>query len=232
MAGDGCYNIRNIFGFNLYMVSSIILVSMVLMRVLYYILRNAIKPDFVKYLLWCLLEMMVVSFFVALYITLIDKTSDHFFLESWMRTFWLLISSLAVPYALLYTVYYIRELNTVPEVDEGARIKFYDSRHILKFVTTGSSILYVRADENYVEINYLDNGRIRKYQLRNTLKSVGQLCAKAGLVRAHRSYLVNPSHVTMLKKEKNGLLYAAFDNGVTETVPVSKKYYEALSSVL
>lgn len=228
--GTGLYHISDMFSFNLIMVSTILLVELILSRVLFFILRKAIKPSPAKYIMWCVFEVLVCCFFVALYITLISQDGDY--LENLLRSVLCLFSVLIYPYLGLYAVYTIHDYDTNDDTDDSSRVKFYDSRHILKFITLSSSLLYIRAAENYLDIFYLDNGTVRKYQLRNSMKSIESLCSKYGLVRAHRSYYVNPSHITLLKKDSNGLFFAELDSGATEQIPVSKKYYGVLSSVL
>lgn len=228
--GTGLYHISNMFSFNLIIVSTILLVVLVLSRVLFFILRRVIKPSASRYLMWCVFEVLVCCFFVALYITLISQDNDYF--ENLLRSVLYMFSVLVYPYLGLYAVYTIHDYDAREDADDGARVKFYDSRHILKFITLSSSLLYIRAAENYLDIFYLDNGVVKKYQLRNSMKSIEALCSKYGLVRAHRSYYVNPSHITMLKKDSNGMFFADLDSGATEQIPVSKKYYSVLSSVL
>ena len=53
-----------------------------------------------------------------------------------------------------------------------------------------------------------------------------------GLVRCHRSYFVNPAHVELLKKDASGYALAQLDCEGAKNIPVSKKYYDALVSLL
>ena len=53
-----------------------------------------------------------------------------------------------------------------------------------------------------------------------------------GLVRCHRSYFVNPAHVELLKKDESGYALAHLDCDGAKNIPVSKKYYDSLVSLL
>ena len=63
------------------------------------------------------------------------------------------------------------------------------------------------------------------------MKKIDELVSRYGLVRCHRSFLINPSHVKMLKKGKEGVLQAELDE-CPALVPVSKRYYDNLASLL
>ena len=64
------------------------------------------------------------------------------------------------------------------------------------------------------------------------MKSIETLCAKNSLVRCHRSYFVNPSHIKMLRKDENGLVFADIDTPETTSVPVTKRYYANVTNLL
>jgi DNA-binding LytR/AlgR family response regulator len=51
-------------------------------------------------------------------------------------------------------------------------------------------------------------------------------------VRCHRSFYVNPAHVTVLRKETGSQVYAELDVEGMPSIPVSKRYYDALANLL
>ena len=61
------------------------------------------------------------------------------------------------------------------------------------------------------------------------MKSIEELCAEFGLLRCHRSYYVNPVHIKALRKERDGVILAELDVDMAQDVPVTKRYYDALS---
>ena len=111
-------------------------------------------------------------------------------------------------------------------------MRFYDDKHNLKIVLMPEAILYITAEENYVNIFYQDNGKLRNYVLRSSMKALDELCQDNGMVRCHRSYYVNPSHVKVLRKEKEGIIYAEMDASEIIHIPVSKRYYDRLAELL
>ena len=64
------------------------------------------------------------------------------------------------------------------------------------------------------------------------MKSIDELCQDNGLVRCHRSYFVNPAYVKVLRKEKEGVIYAEMETKDIVHVPVSKRYYDRLAELL
>ena len=55
--------------------------------------------------------------------------------------------------------------------------------------------------------------------------------ALVGVVRCHRSYYVNKTHVQALQKDRE-FTYAVLDVPSASRVPVSKNYYEQITSLL
>ena len=102
----------------------------------------------------------------------------------------------------------------------------------MKLVVTAESLLYIVASDNYVDIHYMSNGRITKYSLRNSMRSIEELCMQNNLIRCHRSYYVNPSHVKVLRKDREGVVYAELDAREEMHIPVTKKYYDRLAEML
>ncbi len=84
----------------------------------------------------------------------------------------------------------------------------------------------------FSNIYYAENGKLRSYVLRSSMKALDELCQDHGMVRCHRSYYVNPRHVTVLRKDKEGVVYAELDSSEAMRIPVTKRYYDRLSEML
>lgn len=221
------------FGVHLTLISCIILVSEIIIRLLYYILP--MKLNYALYVFWCIGEMVFMSFFTALYIwrALYPEIP---YLEIVLSSFQLISLTLIVPYVVLglsiRTYEYHEKSLIAHEPLSQKRIRFYDSRHNLKLVLMPHTILYLSSDENYVNIFYIENDKMRKFVLRSSMKAIEEVCIENGLIRCHRSYLINPSHVKVLRKEQDGIVYAELEAPEMLHIPVTKRYYEALSSLL
>lgn len=220
------------FGVHLTITSCIVLLSIIIARLLYYYLP--MKMNYSLYIFWCLGEVIFSAFFVALYIWLVLQKPLPYF-ETFATSFKYLSLTLVIPYVILALSLRLYEATVKSEdtdSDTLQRMRFYDDKHNLKIVLMPEAILYITAEENYVNIFYHDNGKLRNYVLRSSMKALDELCQDNGMVRCHRSYYVNPSHVKVLRKEKEGIIYAEMDANEIIHIPVSKRYYDRLSELL
>lgn len=220
------------FGVHLTIVSCIILLSVIITRLLYYFIP--LKINYTIYAFWCLTETIFMSFFVALYLWLVlNKPMPYFEL---LTTFYrYLFFTLIFPYiilALSIRLYDYHEKSLQPEENSTQRMRFYDNYHNLKIVLMPQSVLYIAAEENYVSIYYFDNGKIKEYVLRNSMKAIDEICQDNGLVRCHRSFYINPVHVKVLRRDKDGVMFAELDAADVRHIPVSKTYYSRLADML
>lgn len=119
----------------------------------------------------------------------------------------------------------IERLADSPPSSDNSRnmIPFYDDKGILKFSVMKENLLYLESAENYVNICYLNKGKVSKYLLRDTLKKMEESFIGTEIVRCHRSYIVNFEKVKVIRKDKDGLKLE-FDNPSMADIPVSKTY--------
>ena len=140
-------------------------------------------------------------------------------------------ATLSYPYimfALLFAV--IR-----PDEDAVAEedlVRFADNTGRLKLVIAHDVILFIEAQENYVSIHYMEGEKMKEYSLRQSMRGIEDMMSKHGIIRCQRSYFVNPRHVKVLRRDKEGFIQAELDIANSKPVPVSPKYYEQLSKML
>ena len=220
------------FAVHLTIFSCIVLLSIIATRVLYYFLR--LQINYALYACWCLAEVLLMALFSALYLWLVLYPTTPY-LEVVSTAFKFLALVLVIPYSIMalgMVVYKYKYLALNQDTASTRRIRFYDSKHNLKIVLTPDSILYITAEINYVTITYNDNGNERDYTLRASMKSIDEICQDNGLVRCHRSYFINPSYVKVLRKDKEGVIFAEMDSKNMIRIPVSKTYYDHLAELL
>lgn len=219
------------FGVHVTILSCIIFASVIIARILYYYLP--LKLNYTLYVFWCLLEIIFTSFFAALYLWLVlDKPMPYF--DILAVSFKYIFLTTLTPYAILALSIRVHDYNTKESdpISNTRRMRFYDSNHNLKLVVMSDTVLYIAAEENYIHVFYLDNDKVKSYVLRSSMKAVDELCLSNGLVRCHRSYYINPSHVKVLRKDKEGVVYAVLDADDVRDIPVSKKFYNNLADLL
>ena len=225
---------KELFIDNLIFTSFILLGVMVVSRVLLYLLRNELDLNWPLYILWCLGEIVVAGLFWS--ILLGNEWGDAVPYLTVLYTGILSLLGIAIfPYAIITLSIQIYALSGGEQMaieDEKTLIRFHDDQKRLKFIVSSPAILYIESEDNYVHIVHLDNGRVKDFTLRSSMRALEELLGKHGLVRCHRSYFVNPNHVEMVKKDVNGYALAELDRSGLQPVPVSRKYYETLSSLL
>ncbi|MBQ0124084.1 MAG: LytTR family transcriptional regulator [Bacteroidales bacterium] len=222
------------FGFHLVMLSCIVLVCALISRLILYVLLRRRDAEGLHDAVWCLAEAVVISFFVALY-TLLFKGDEGGYFDVLGDCFKFVTCTLFYPYAFIYMIGLVKtkneELERKEKASDNSLIKFYDEHKRLKLSVAPSAILYVKSEFNYVKIHYLDAGKVKKYMLRTSMKSLAEIDSKC-LVRCQRSYFVNPEHVTVLRKDAEGFIYAEMNIPDVPAVPVSKQYYATLAALL
>jgi len=90
-----------------------------------------------------------------------------------------------------------------------------------------NDLVYVKADDNYVEVSFLNNGALKKQLIRSKLSKVEGTFPE--LLRTHRSYLINPFHFLQFKTiegKRNLQLTSEI------IVPISKTYSEKVTGQL
>lgn len=219
---------------NLIFTSLILLGVMVLSRMLLYLLRNILDLNWTLYILWCALEIVVAGLFWSILLGIEWAPAVPYF--SVMTTCILYLAGITVfPYIIItqaIQLHVIGMAKQAPPQDEKTLIRFHDDQKRLKFIISSPAILYIEAEDNYVHIVHLDNGKVKDYSLRSSMRALEDLLSKHGMVRCHRSYFVNPDHVELVKKDVNGYALAQLDRSGLDPVPVSKKYYDSLSALL
>jgi hypothetical protein len=139
---------------------------------------------------------------------------------------------LLLPYSVLWLYFswrdkkqQIEKLADSPSSSDNSRnmVPFYDDKGILKLSVMKENLLYLESAENYVNICYLNKGKVSKYLLRDTLKKMEESFSGTEIVRCHRSYIVNFEKVKVIRKDKDGLKLE-FDYPSMTDIPVSKTY--------
>ena len=96
------------------------------------------------------------------------------------------------------------------------------------FKVEKNKIVYIKSEDNYVYVFYLDKDALNNKMLRSTLSNIQNQVPF--LLKTHRSYLVNPKYIEKLKgNSQNAKLYLS-KNEIK--IPVSKTYYSAIKNAV
>ena len=221
------------YTFNITILYCILLGSVAITRLVLYLLRRRFVPSGLNYSVWCLGEVVVAALFGALYVTLMADGAIGYF-ECVGAVVGRLCGIVIFPYVMLFLSFELRAANLSGDeaVDSAKLIKFYDEYQKLRFVIASDAVIFLRSEENYVNIHYTDGGKTKKFVLRSSMRALEVLMASHGLVRCPRSYFLNPDQVTMLRKESSGMVVAELNVEGLEPVPISRKYQDEVTRLL
>lgn len=94
-----------------------------------------------------------------------------------------------------------------------------------------NELICLEACGNYVKVNYIQEGTVRQKLLRTTIRQVEDVLQEYPLiVRCHRAFLVNITHVVSVKGNSQG--YKLSFPGLADEVPVSRAYTREVKSRL
>ena len=188
-----------------------------------------------QYLIWIFAEILFMALAYAMFEKLFLKDT-RFFADLVRNSSRNTALVLLLPYSILWLYFswqdkkeQIERLADYQPLSDNTRnmIPFYDDKGILKFSIKKENLLYLESAENYVNICYLNKGKVSKYLLRDTLKKIEETFSGTEIIRCHRSYMVNFEKVKVVRKDKDGLKLE-FDNPSVTDIPVSKTYVNSV----
>ena len=215
--------------FNVLMLMCILIGVLCASRIPMTACRAHLHLTWFRYILWSLAEIVVFACFAALYMALMY--GDYGYFPALGQCMVLTVATITYPYLLIASI--VSALHPrEEEVKENDLVRFADNTGRLKLVIANNVLLYIEAQENYVNIHYLEGEAAKEYSLRQSMRGIEELMDKHGIVRCQRSYFVNPRHVKVLRRDKEGIIHAELDVNAVKPVPVSPKYYDQLSQML
>ena len=195
------------------------------------------------YSLWIAAEVLAISFSFTLLEVLIFNDQREFLQLlkfSFVNTFWVLF----IPYTLAWLFFSWRDkdrrLKAIAQYrDQGGKmpdnvpqpmVNFFDTKGDVKFSVKTQDLVYLKGADNYLTIHYIDGEKMGTYMIRSTFKAVEDNLKDLGIVRCHRSYMVNRRHVKLYQKGKDGFV-VKLDTNPPVDIPVSKNYVSDISGL-
>ena len=213
-----------------------------------HLMRSADNFTVGHYIVWNLLEMLVVALLYSFFTVegdkfgIINLTDNMGFWRLLLSAIVYTVISLGVPYVVSAQYFMLDEKdntirlmnygNVVSDVPlspgEERRITLFDNSGVLKFSINPDNLFFIESDDNYIQVWYTDNtGEMKKYMLRCRLKTVEESFSESELVRCHRKYIINIRKVRVLASERDGYS-VELDSDATPRIPVSKTYEQAV----
>lgn len=221
------------FTFNLTILFCIVLVSISMTRVWLYLIgrfRHVSRP---VYAVWCIGETVVASLFISLYMALMKREPTPFF--DIVGGSLAMMSSISIyPYGIIWMgiELYSKTREEVPVQEDNSLIRFHDEYKKLRLVIAPEAVIFIKSEENYVQIHYEDQGKTKKFVLRSSMRALEDILTRHGLVRCHRSYFINPAYIRIVHRDTTGLIVAELKIENFESIPISRKYHEAITRLL
>ncbi|MBP3426547.1 MAG: LytTR family transcriptional regulator [Rikenellaceae bacterium] len=221
--------------------SSVVLIGFIIVMISRIGMHQYLKQHSLKayaYIIWVLCEVLAMSLtFTAM--TLIFNMQDDVweaFTNSLLNTTLVLI----IPYTLCLTFFALQEKNRQIKRLAGIRheramaqglVSFYDERGELRLSVRHDHLLLLEAADNYVCVWYMSYGEPKKVMVRNSLKRLSQQLDGTGIIRCHRSYMVNIDQVKVVRREKDGAMLDLGIEGIP-SIPISQTYNESVTQWL
>lgn len=220
---------------------SIEIVVVLISRLSMLLARSKHQLSYTGFVIWELIEGVAITMFCALFVWLIDKRS-MIYVDLLPKMFLITCSILLFPYVITALISELKDRDTRLAKDivtiekyasgqigrEDSTLPFTDEKKTLKLAVTANAILYVEAADNYVNICYLNNDKLIHFPLRNSMRSIEQICESNNIVRCHRSYYVNLRKVRAIQKGPDGL-FAELTYAAAPHIPVSTTYSETVT---
>ena len=222
---------QGLFSFNVTIISCILLGVMTLSRVLMAVTGRHSALSRMSWRLWHVAELVGMSLFVSLYLTLMYKGQYTYYGLAGVSMSFLTLT-LVYPYTILYLVWNAIAAKEEAPVEDDTLMRFRDQQKQVRLIIASAAVLYIEAKENYVIVKYKDGDTVKEYTLRSSMIALEELMRKHGLVRCQRSYYINPVHVKVLRKDKEGVITAELTTPNLKAIPVSPRYYDALANLL
>ena len=137
-----------------------------------------------------------------------------------------------IPYIIIFLALEVKEKNAriqqlMGEIDiqksAPERFNFYDEKGELRLSVQPELVYYLEGADNYVIIHHLNDTKMERTMIRNTLKNLAWHFRNQGLIRCSRSYIVNIMKVQMLRKV-DGEVMLDFGSNKIPPIAVSKGY--------
>ncbi|MDP3451972.1 MAG: LytTR family DNA-binding domain-containing protein [Bacteroidales bacterium] len=224
--------------FMFFVYSSLVILTGVLVviisRIIMYLYSRRHPVSYWKYSIWVLSEITFMSLFYTIYTLSIsrDKDTMEVFQSSFINTALVLL----LPYTVLWFYFGWKESSSkleiiekegIPDEISPRNITLKDEKGVLRLSVNSSDLLYIESSDNYVVIYYSNKGKIKKYLLRNTLKSIERDLTGGRVVRCHRSTLVNLERVKVIRRDREGLFLEMDIDGVPD-LSVSASYQKII----
>lgn len=184
---------------------------------------------------YVLSEILIISAFYVAFTKLASSDSIEV-IPILIKAFCCITLIMIIPYTISFLYGTVKGLNRVLQENENKKqsghhlVNLRDLKGKIKLSITSNSLLYVSSEDNYVKIIYEQSGNVESIMIRTTTKNLEENFG-SGLIRCHRSYLVNVIRVKLFNNDRENM-YIILDNEKVNPIPVSRSYREIIEGAL
>jgi hypothetical protein len=225
-----------------FLISGVMVIAGILIlafsRVIMYILAKHLHLAYWRYFTWIVVEIAIIALLYSFTAKFGYKLIKDF-IELFYTAFLYTALVLFLPYAVTWLYFALQDAENMIKkitteesfVDFGSDLlHFKDDKENLCFSVSLDNLLFIESADNYLEINYLSKGKIARFILRNSMKTIEEKFCTKPLLRCHRSYIINIEKIKVLRKDRNGV-FLVFDIEGIPDIPVSKSYIEKITQI-
>ena len=197
--------------------------------------------------IWKVLEEIIfnlififLSIIIGFYYTeiIINKNPERLNLPHFLGWFKTILFSFGI--LLFILTYYLRRKYTAndlksrnvnsqtPTLSDTRNITLTGSLKKDFFVVDEANLVFVKSENNYVLISYIEDDLIKEKLLRSTLANIEKQLPS--FIKTHRSYIVNPDFILSVKGSKQNSKLNLKNTALA--IPVSETYFETINSIV
>jgi len=192
----------------------------------------------ITFILWFPGEVFFLSFFFMCYQIGGEINNEHI-LKNISDSLKYTLPGIIIPYSFsllfIFLIIHKKELNQLKETSSKQTINsellyFPDEKGEIRFSITENKIFYIETADNYVIIHYMNENKIKKQILRNSMKNMELLFTQSVLKRCHRSFMINIKKIEFVDYRKNKCQIKLSE--IAGFIPVSRKFYPNFKSFI
>lgn len=209
-------------------ISVVVYLIIYLLSRLYYINFKRWKwsEELIFSLLYVTIAIVIAFFYTELMINKRSNFMTFSFFIKWFRFIFLGFGVTLSALSILLRLYYGKkeQERKMHKSDNKEKVVVNSTLKKESFSVLPEDIVYIKSEDNYVNIYYIEEEELQKRVIRNTLSSLHTQLNH--LIKVHRSYIINPAFIISVEgNAQKGSIHLKF---VEEKLPVSKTYFDTV----
>ncbi len=183
-----------------------------------------------QFIFWACLELFVISLVILFFY---GETGQSL-IQEYLITARLAVIITIIPYVLscLLIAMIKKESSHVDQTEERDGnvhdfANLSDAKGKSKLIVKHKDLICLKAQDNYVQVTYMLNGRSEKTLIRTSMKAIALKLPKSQFLRIHRSHVINKDQIKNIVRQNNKLeVMMSYTDDIP--IPVSSTYRDAL----